>query len=107
MCIVKSRISGASIVRVSIIECVELVEEERSYLCNVTVWYFQALAAYHCNSNEPFCGFDRKMRVEYNVLLHVFELIISRVELHRLVYWFTESHLIFDCSKNFGWNVLV
>ena len=47
------------------------------------------------------------MRVEYYVLLHVFELIISRVELHRLVYWFTESHLIFDCSKNFGYNVLV
>ena len=101
MCIVKSRISCASIVRVSIFKCVELVEEERSYICNITVGYLQVLAAYHCYGNEPFGRFDRKVRVENNVLLHVLKLIIPRVELHRLVDWFTESHLEFDCSKNF------
>lgn len=107
MCIVKSRICGASIVRVPIFECVELVKEERSYICDISVWYLQVLTAYHCDSNEPFSRFDRKIRVEHNVFLHVFELVIPRIELHRLINWFTKSHLEFYCSKNSSCDVFV
>ena len=93
--------------RVPIFECVELVKEERSYICDITVWHLQVLTANHRDGNEPFCRFDRKIRVEHNVFLHVFELVIPRIELHRLVNWFSESHLKFYCSKNTCCHVFV